>query len=97
MEGNAWHVYLVQCADGTLYCGIAKDLARRLSEHNGVLPGGARYTRGRRPVVLLASKTCSGKGEALKLERVIKSRPRAKKLSFMRDDEALPCRQYMIS
>jgi len=85
MEGNAWHVYLVKCADGTLYCGIAKDPVKRLAEHNGVLPGGARYTRGRRPVVLLASKTCSDK-----------ARPREEKLSFMQNDEELPCKQYMI-
>ena len=86
MECGAWHVYLVECADGTFYCGIAKDPARRLAEHNGVLPGGARYTRGRRPVVLLASKACAGKGEALKLERAIKSRPLEEKLFFMQID-----------
>ena len=83
MECNAWHVYLVECADGTFYCGIAKDPEKRLAEHNGDLPGGARYTRGRRPVFLLASKLCAGKGEALTLERAIKSRPRKEKLSFM--------------
>ena len=86
MECSVWHVYLVECADGTLYCGIAKDPVRRLAEHNGALPGGARYTRGRRPVVLLASKTCGSKAEALKLERTIKSRPRKEKLSFMQND-----------
>ena len=96
MAGNTWHVYLMKCADGTLYCGIAKDPAKRLGEHNGVLSGGARYTRGRRPVVLLASKTCSDKAEALKLERAIKARPREKKLSFMQNDEEFPCKQYMI-
>ena len=78
-------MYLVECADGTLYCGIAKDLARRLAEHSGVLPGGARYTRGRRPVVLLASETCASKGEALKLELAIKAKPREEKLSFMQN------------
>ena len=83
MERNAWHVYLVECADGTLYCGITKDIARRMDEHNGLLPGGARYTRGRRPVILPARKTCATKGEALKLEWAIKSRPREEKLSFM--------------
>ena len=88
MEYNAWHVYLVKCADGTLYCGIAKDPARRLAEHNGALPGGARYTRGRRPVVLLASKTCASKGEALKLERAIKSRPRKEKIIHLAASEA---------
>jgi len=83
---SAWHVYLVECADGTLYCGIAKDLVRRLAEHNGDLPGGAKYTRGRRPVVLLASRICACKSEALKLERVIKSRPRGGKLLLMQND-----------
>jgi len=50
-----WHVYLLQCADGTLYCGVTTDLARRLKAHNGEAPGGAAYTRGRRPVKLLAA------------------------------------------
>ena len=87
MEDNAWHVYLAECADGTLYCGIAKDPVKRMAEHNGDLPGGARYTRGRRPVILLASKACASKSDALKLERVIKASPRRKKMSFMRPDE----------
>ena len=39
-----WHVYLLECADGTLYCGVTTDLARRLAQHNGLAPGGARYT-----------------------------------------------------
>jgi putative endonuclease len=73
----------VECADGTLYCGVAKDAAKRMAEHNGILPGGARYTRGRRPVVLLASRMCPSKGEALKLERTIKARPREEKLPFL--------------
>jgi len=86
MECSAWHVYFVECADGTFYCGIAKDLLRRLAEHNGALPGGAKYTRGRRPVVLLASRMCASKGEALKLERAIKSRPRGEKLLLLRNE-----------
>ena len=86
MEGNAWHVYLVECADGTLYCGIAKDPAKRLAAHNGLLAGGARYTRGRRPVVLLASKMCANKSEASKLEQAIKACPRESKLSFIQND-----------
>lgn len=74
-----WHVYLLQCADGTLYCGITCDLERRLAQHNGALPGGARYTRGRRPVRLTGSLPCPDKGTALRLERVVKARPRAEK------------------
>ena len=47
-----WHVYLLRCADDTLYCGVTTDLDRRLAQHNGRLAGGARYTRPRRPVAL---------------------------------------------
>ena len=90
-----WHVYLVECGDGTFYCGITRDLARRVAQHNGILPGGARYTRGRRPVRLTASLSCPDKGAALRLERAIKARPRAQKLLFFcggapRGEEA-PC------
>lgn len=74
-----WYVYLLECRDGTLYCGITRDLERRLAQHNGVLPGGARYTRGRRPVRLTASLPCPDKGTALRLEHAIKARPRAEK------------------
>ena len=41
-----WHVYLLRCADDTLYCGVTTDLDRRLAQHNGRLAGGARYTHG---------------------------------------------------
>ena len=82
-SGQAWHVYLLECADKTLYCGIARDPAIRLEQHNGTLPGGARYTGGRRPVRLLASRVCSSKSAALKLERAVKARRRAEKLSFL--------------
>ena len=80
---QAWYVYLLECADTTLYCGITRDPAARLEQHNGMLPGGARYTAGRRPVRLLASRACGTKSEALKLERAVKARPRADKLSFL--------------
>ena len=81
MNEDTWHVYLLECADGTFYCGVAKDMGKRLAQHNGALPGGARYTRGRRPVRLLGSRACETQGEALKLERIVKRRPRNEKLS----------------
>ena len=84
---QAWHVYLLECADKTLYCGVTKDPATRLAQHNGTLPGGARYTGGRRPVRFLASRVCGNKSEALKLERAVKARPRAEKLSCLQTDE----------
>jgi putative endonuclease len=81
---SPWHVYLLECADGTLYCGITRDMGRRLAQHNGELPGGARYTAGRRPARLLASRECPHKGVALRLEMAIKSCPRSKKLDSLR-------------
>lgn len=94
-EAVLWHVYLLECGDGTLYCGITRDLARRVAQHNGLLPGGARYTRGRRPVRLAASLSCTDKGTALRLERAIKARPRAQKRLFLcgwrPDVEGAPC------
>jgi putative endonuclease len=78
-----WQVYLLECADGTLYCGVTTDLARRLAEHNGELPGGARYTRSRRPVRLAASLEVSGRAEALAVEWRIKRCTRSDKLALL--------------
>ncbi len=78
-----WCVYLLTCADGTLYCGVTTDLARRLDMHNGVLAGGARYTRGRRPVKLTACTGNLTQGEALRLEARVKKTPRAQKASLL--------------
>lgn len=79
-----WLVYLLECADGTLYCGITTNMPRRLAQHNGHKAGGARYTRGRRPVILRASLTCASHSHALRLEASIKKMPSpAAKLNFM--------------
>ena len=78
-----WKVYLLECADGTYYCGVAKYLERRLAEHNGTQPGGAKYTRSRRPVKLLAFRTCSDKRSAYRLEYAVKAAPREKKLDVL--------------
>ena len=83
MNESTWHVYLLECADGTFYCGIAKDVPKRLAQHNGEVPGGARYTCGRRPVRLLGSRECLSKSGALKLEYAVKHRPRSKKLATL--------------
>ncbi|CAI3233518.1 COG2827: putative endonuclease containing a URI domain [Desulfovibrio diazotrophicus] len=85
-----WQVYLLECADGTLYCGVTRDLRRRLDQHNGLCAGGARYTRGRRPVRLLEHRTCPDQGTALRLERAVKARPRAQKRIFLQKG-TLPC------
>lgn len=80
---ETWHVYLLRCADDTLYTGIARDLERRLRQHNGELAGGPKYTRGRRPVALLWSCTETGRSTALQRELGIKRLSRAAKLALV--------------
>lgn len=76
-----WFVYLLSCADGTLYCGVTTDLARRVAAHNAGTA--SKYTRARLPVALVASAPCADKPNALRLELALKKRPRAAKLSFL--------------
>ncbi|MBQ9405963.1 MAG: GIY-YIG nuclease family protein [Desulfovibrio sp.] len=80
---GVWFVYLLECADGSLYCGSTTDPQRRLAQHNGLIPGGARYTRTRRPVRLMAFRLCPDQGAALRLELQIKARPKAQKIRFL--------------
>lgn len=75
-------VYILECADGTLYVGSTNDMERRIKAHNGDLPGGARYTSGRRPVTLRYSEVCEGRSAALKREHELKSLSRLQKLAL---------------
>jgi putative endonuclease len=72
-----WYVYVARCADGTLYCGIARDVALRISAHDAGT--GARYTRGRGPLRVVLVRGCRDKGRALRLEYAIKQLSRAHK------------------
>ena len=83
MEQAIWQVYIVQCADDSLYTGVATDLDRRLRQHNGELAGGPKYTRGRRPVRLLWSLAVDGRATALQREAAIKRLSRKAKLELI--------------
>ncbi len=73
-----WFVYIVRCADNSLYTGITRDTTRRVSEHNsGKL--GAKYIRARRPVTLVYQEESANRSEALKREAAIKKLSKAKK------------------
>jgi putative endonuclease len=74
---NASYVYIVRCADGTLYTGYARDPWEREATHNA--GRGARYTAGRRPVSLVYSEACGSRGDALKREHELKGWTRRKK------------------
>lgn len=77
MEGT-WYVYMLRCADDTLYTGVTTDLTRRVQEHNEA-PEGAKYTRARRPVSLVHQETFASRSEACAREAAIKKLSRADK------------------
>ena len=87
MYPRDWNVYLLKCSDGTLYCGITCDIDRRINEHNGIFSGGAKYTKSRRPVELVASMPAANRSEALKLELRVKRLKRNNKVAFFREVE----------
>lgn len=76
-----WHLYILECSDGTLYTGITNDLARRIEQHNS--GRASRYTRSRRPVKLIYKEPCRGKSSALKKECRIKALSRKKKEEYI--------------
>ncbi|PLW68509.1 GIY-YIG nuclease family protein [Pseudohalioglobus lutimaris] len=78
-----WTVYILRCADGSLYTGVARDMEKRLRQHNGEVVGGARYTRGRRPVALLWSESAADRSSAQRREAAIKRLPRPQKLALV--------------
>jgi len=77
-----YYLYILKCADETLYTGITVDLKRRVYEHNtsGL---GAKYTRARRPVKLVYSKKFGDRSKAQKEESKIKKLSRAEKLKLL--------------
>ena len=76
MNKQEWVVYLIQCSDDSLYCGITNNLKNRLAAHNS--GRGAKYTRARRPVTLVGAAKMT-KSDALKLEYRVKRVPAGKK------------------
>ena len=78
-----WTVYIVHCADGSLYTGIAKEVARRIEEHNSNNLLAARYARSRRPVVLIYQESAATRSAALKREHQIKQMRRREKQTLV--------------
>lgn len=78
MADKAWIVYMLRCADGTLYTGIATDLEKRIKKH--AEGKGAKYTRGRGPYTVVFSETHPDRRSALKRESEIKALTKKEKL-----------------
>lgn len=86
-----WFVYLLRCADQSLYCGVTTDVSRRVNEHNHSDKLAAKYTRVRRPVTLAYFEQCLNKKAAYQREYAIKqlSKQQKEKLVLLFDGEAL--------
>ena len=77
-----WFVYILRCADGSLYTGITKDVKRRCNQHNDGTA--SRYTRSRRPTRLVFKEAHPSRSSALKREAAIKAMTRREKLALTR-------------
>lgn len=75
------YVYIVECADGTLYSGWTNDLEKRIAAHNA--GDGAKYTRSRRPVKLRYYETFEEKSKALRRECALKKLTRMEKIALI--------------
>jgi putative endonuclease len=85
MDKKRWIVYLIRCDDESLYCGITNNLKNRLIAHNS--GRGAKYTKSRRPVELVAASAEMTKSDALKVEYRVKQVPAGKKNLEFTDEE----------
>ena len=78
---STWYLYILRCKDGTLYTGITTDVDKRFAAHTA--GKGAKYTRGRGPLVLLYRETCGDHSAALKREAEMKKLTRQEKEAFL--------------
>jgi putative endonuclease len=84
-DKNYWLVYLLRCADDSLYCGITNHLEKRIKQHNGELVGGAKYTRANGPCELVYQENAKDRSTASKREYEIKSMTREGKLLLVKN------------
>jgi putative endonuclease len=81
IDDNNWYVYIVECKDGSLYTGITNNLVKRILAHNK--GKGAKYTRGRTPVVLKAVKGNLTQSQAATIEYHVKKQKKENKIKFL--------------
>jgi len=77
-----YFVYIAECVDGSLYCGVTNNLEKRMKAHNE-LKSGAKYTKSRRPIALKYFEKANSRGEALQREAEIKKMPRQEKIKLI--------------
>ncbi|WP_334332941.1 MULTISPECIES: GIY-YIG nuclease family protein [unclassified Companilactobacillus] len=94
MANNKYYVYMLLCSDQTFYTGTSNDVTKRVATHNA--GKGAKYTKVRRPVVLMYSEELENKSQALKREIAIKKLSRSQKEKLLKS-QGINWRDYLIS
>ena len=82
-----WYLYLLRCSDGSLYTGITTNVARRFAEHRENSGTGAKYLRGRRPLMLVFQKKLGSRSLALAVESKVKRLSKKRKEDLIRSNE----------
>ena len=78
-----WLIYILECGDGSLYCGITNNLEKRLKQHKGEIKGGAKYTRSHWPCKLVYEEKSASRSEALQREAIIKKMSKNEKQALI--------------
>ena len=78
-----WLIYILECRDGSLYCGITNNLEKRLKQHTGEIKGGAKYTRSHRPCQLVYKEKSRSRSDALQREVIIKKMSKVEKQTLI--------------
>lgn len=86
-KNKTWVIYLLQCENQTLYCGVTNDINRRLRQHNGEIVGGAKYTRANHPCKLVYQEKSKDRSTAQKRECEIKAMSRDDKLLLIDNEK----------
>ncbi len=81
-DKKPWFVYLLKCSNDSLYCGVTTDINKRLKQHNGILKGGAKYTRAHGPCALAYQEEVGDRSSACKREYEIKQMDKKTKLKL---------------
>ena len=78
-----WLIYILECIDDSLYCGITNNIEKRLKQHKGEIKGGAKYTRSHWPCKLVYKEKSTSRSEALKREAIIKKMSKFEKQTLI--------------
>ena len=78
-----WLIYILECRDGSFYCGITNNIERRLKQHKGEIKGGAKYTRSHWPCKFVYEEKSASRSEALQREVIIKKMSKVEKQTLI--------------